>query len=291
MRPRPRFVVTLLLLACALLPESARAGAWLRPVGGAYVETSWLYLDTDRRHDCRGDEQPADSFDGSFREHQAFVYGEFGLHRRVTALVSMAVKDARITDAVVPEYGTRSTGDLRLGARWGLATGAIPVSLETLVSVPTYPESDPRARVGERAQFLPAGTGRIGLETRLQAGASLYPLPLYANLALGRRERGGVFGDQWLLAGEVGATFDRVFLKSDLRAVFADGDVCASEAAAGAVTVHEQSLRWNPKASWRLAGDLWIGAGASFLLSGRNTLDGTQWSLSVAWQRRPDAGG
>ncbi len=281
----------LLVLLCTVVPGGARAGAWLQPVGGAYVKTSWLYLDADRRHDCRGDEGPAASFDGSFREHQAFVYGEFGLHHRVTGLVSMAFKDARITDAVVPEFGTRSTGDLRLGARWGLATGPVPVSLETVVSIPTYPESDLSDPVGEREQFLPAGTGRMEVETWLQAGASSYPLPLYANLALGRRDRGGVFGDQWLAAAEVGATFDRVFLKSDLRAVLADGDLCAGKAAVGAVTVHEQSLHWSPEASWRLAGDLWVGAGASFLLAGRNTLDGTQWSLSVAWQRRPDAGG
>jgi len=288
---RPRTALALLVVLCTLVPGIGRAGAWLQPEGGAFVKTSWLYLDTDRRHDCRGDEEPAASFDGSFREHQAFVYGEFGLHRRVTALVSMAVKDARITDAVVPEFGTRSTGDLRLGARWGLATGSIPVSLETVVSVPTYPESDLSDPVGEREQFLPAGTGRIEIETRLQAGASLYPLPVYANLALGRRDRGGVFGDQWTVAAEVGATFDRVFVKSDLSAVLADGDLCAGEAAVGAVTVHEQSLRWSPEASWRLAGDVWVGAGASFLVSGRNTLDGTQWSLSVAWQRRPGGGG
>ena len=215
---------------------------------------------------------------------QSFTYVEFGIRPWVAGVASMAAKDTRLVDASVPDFGTRSTGDLRLGARWALVRGPVPVSLETTATVPTYPRSDPRALASEREQFLPAGTGHVEWEGLLQVGLSLYPWPVYANLAAGRRERGGAYGDQWLVTVEAGTTVGRVFAKSDLRGVIADGDLCDT-ASAGAVTFEERSWHWAPEVAVRVSDRWWVGAGAAVLLSGRNTLDGTQWSLSLTWQK------
>ena len=278
-------LMALAVLCLVALATPARAGAWLQVPGEAYVKASWLHLRAEERWTRDGGREAAEAFGGTYREHQAFVYAEVGVHPRATAVLSMAAKDARIVDARVPDYGTRSTGDLRVGARWGILTGPLPVSLETLVGLPTYPETDPRAPIGAREQFLPAGTGHVEVETRLQAGFSLFPLPLYANVDLGHRARGGAFGDQWLIALEVGASGERLFVKSDLRGIVARGGVGGS-ASAGAVSLNERVWSWAPEVAFRIADTTWVTAGFSVPFAGRNALDGVQWALGVAWQGR-----
>lgn len=264
---------------------AAHAGAWLQAPGDAYVKVSALHLRADDRWSCDGGREGADAFGGTYRESMAFAYAEIGVHPRATLVVSAAAKDARVVDGAVPDYGTRSTGDLRVGARWGIVDRGVPVSIETVVSLPTYPETDPRAPVGSREQFLPAGTGRAEFEARLQAGASLYPWPVYANLAFGTRERGGAYGDQWLVGLEIGASGERLFAKLDLRGTLARGELCDS-ASAGAVSLNETVWQAAPEVAVRLTGDVWLSAGVALPFAGRNALRGDQWALGVAWQKR-----
>lgn len=282
---RPEVVGAALAVVLLFAPEVGVAGAWLQAPGASYVKASWLHLSADRRSGCAGGVEDVDGFGGSYREDQAFVYGEIGLSRKVTLVGSFALKDARIVDGAVPDYGTRSSGDVRVGARVGVLTGALPVSVETVLSLPTYPESDPSDPVGVREQFLPAGTGTVDFESRIQAGLSLHPLPLYVSAEAGVRARGGPYGDQWLLGLEVGAATSRVFAKSDLRGVIGHGEICGA-AAVGAVTINERVWNWAPEVAFRVGEDLWLGGGVSVPFAGRNALDGPQWSLSLAWQRR-----
>jgi hypothetical protein len=266
-------------------PRLAAAGAWLQPRGGSYLKASGLYSATEERIDCRGEVEPAEPFGGTYSERKIFLYGEFGLFDRMTLVGSFGFGEQKIVDASVPDYGTRSSGDLKIGTRWGLLRSpATPVSVETVLSVPTYPTTDVTLPVGQREQFLPAGTGEFEFEVRLQAGASFWPRPFYANVDGGIRARGGQFGNQWLLAGEVGAGLDRFFMKVEVRGIWPTGDTC-STGAAGAVSINERSLRIGPEAAFRVAGDWWLGATWTTLLSGRNTLDNDQLMLSVAWSR------
>lgn len=270
------------VLLC-VVPD-ARGGAWLRDPGGWYLRASWLAHQTRERADCAGESVAAEPFGGRYREQMAFVYAEWGASQRITLVGSFGYKDATIEDAAVPDYGTRSTTDLRLGSRLGLRRGAWPVSLEVMFAVPTYPRTDPTRPVGGREQFLPAGSGRLETEMRVLVGRSLHPLPLYTNLDLGYRLRSAPFGDQWLLAWELGGQWRRWFAKSELRALLPTGDLCAS-ASAGAITFHERNLRWAPEIAFRVGSRTWLGVGASIPWSIRNALEGTQWAVSLAWQR------
>lgn len=278
----------LLFALLSVLPATAEAGAWLQPRGGSYLKATAIHSATTDRIGCGGEREPAEPFGGTYSENKIFLYGEYGWTEALTAVGSFGFGEQEIVDAAVPDYGTRSTGDLRLGLRWGVRRDArLPVSLESLLSIPTYPATDVTLPVGQREQFLPAGSGQLEWEVRMQAGLSFWPAPGYANVDAGYRVRGGEFGDQWLLAGEVGASLDRLFTKVELRGIWPTGDPCSAgfEGAAGAVSLNERSLRLGPEAAIRVAGDWWLGVAWSGLLGGRNTLDNDQWLFSVAWTR------
>jgi hypothetical protein len=268
-----------------LLPAAARAGAWLQPTGGSYVKVAGVHSATTDRIDCRGDREPAEPFGGTYSENKIFLYGEYGWTGALTAVGSFGFGEQEIVDAEVPDYGTRSSGDLRVGLRWGLRRDPrLPISVESLVSIPTYPSTDLTLPVGQREQYLPAGSGEVEAELRLQAGLSFWPVPGYANVDAGYRVRGGDFGDQWLLAAELGASLGRLFTKLEVRGIWPTGDPC-STGSAGSVSLDERSLRLGPEASVRVVGDWWLGLAWSGVLTGRNTLDNDQWLLSVAWTR------
>lgn len=283
-RVRRALRALLFLLILGVVVPDARAGAWLREPGGWYVRTAWLNHTTRDRWDCEGVRASAEPFGGRYREQLLFGYVEWGATERLTLVGSLGYKDARIVGAQVPDYGTRTTTDLRLGTRVGLHRGSWPVSAEVTLAAPTYPRTDPTQPVGGREQFLPGGTGRIEGEARLLVGRSLFPFPLYANLDLGYRARGGAFGDQWLLAFETGGQWRRLFVKSELRAILPTGALCSS-ASAGAITFHERNWRWAPELAVRIGERTWLGTGANVPISARNALQGTQWSVSLAWQR------
>jgi hypothetical protein len=280
-----RSLSTLFLVACLLVAGESRAGAWLQARGASYLKLTAVYSATDDRLDGHGNREPAEPFGGTYRERKLFWYGEYGVLHWLTLVGSFGWGEQEIVDALVPDYGTRSTGDLKIAGRWGLwRDPKIPISLETAFSIPTYPATDPTLPVGQREQFLPSGSGEVELEFRLQTGVSLWPLPLYANVDGGYRVRGGQFGDQWLLAAEVGGGSDRFFGKLEFRGIWPTGDPAASSSA-GAVSIEERNLRLGPEAAWRVTGSWWLGLAWSTLTSGRNTLDNDQWLLSVAWTR------
>lgn len=284
MSTRPLLLVALLL---AGVPSGrAAAGAWLQPEGGIYAKTSWIHLDTGEGYDCRGLERAVDTFGGRYRAEQFLTYVEWGAREWLTVVGSWGYKDQRIVDAAIPDYGTRSTGDLQAGARLPLRRGQWPVSVQILASLPTYPETRLSDPVAEREQFLPAGSGQAELELRLQSGVSLHPLPLYANLDLAHRRRGGDFGDQWRVAAELGGATERLFVKTELSWALPTESPCVGEAAAGDVAVHERRVQLAPELAVRVRGAFWWNAGFSTALAGRNGLAGTQWSTGISWIRR-----
>jgi hypothetical protein len=275
----------LLSLGSALAPGPSRAGAWLQETGAIYLKTAWIQSKTSDGLDCRGDEREVDEFGGNYEVQQVFSYVEWGARDWLTVLGSWSAKDQRISEARIPEYGTRSTGDFRLGARLPVRRGRIPVAAQFVASLPTYPSTRLSDPVADREQFLPAGSGNFEYEIGVQSGLSLYPLPIYANLGLSRRQRGGEFGDEWLVSSEVGYSSPRYFAKAEMSWILPTGDPCAS-VRVGSVAIHERVVNFVPEIGVRTWRDFWLNAGFSTVTSGRNTLDGEQFSLGFYWIRR-----
>jgi len=270
-----------ILLACLVgtgLPPQAWAGAWTQESGASFLKVSWLWQRAAQRRACGGERVVADPSGGEYLERQLFLYAEHGLDDRITLLGSWAWKDQRIDGR--PGYGTRSTGDLRAGVRLALRPGRRPIAVESVLTLPTYPASDLGDPPAVRAQYLPAGAGKVQLETHVLTGFSLYPLPLYMNLGAGYHWRGGAFADQWAATLEVGGGGRRLFAKAELRARLPSAGGCG-DVAAGAVTPAEKSVRWVPELALRLAGRVWVDAAYAGLITGENVLDAAQWSLGV----------
>lgn len=283
--PVRRLLLTALLLT-GLSPRPAGAGAWLQPEGGIYAKTSWIHLETDEGYDCRGSERAVDTFGGRYRADQLLTYVEWGARDWLTVLGSWGYKDQRIVGAQIPEYGTRSTVDLQTGVRLPLRRGSWPLSVQVLARLPTYPKTRLSDPVADREQFLPAGSGQTEIELRLQSGVSLHPLPLYANLDLAHRRRGGDFGDQWRVAAELGAATERFFAKTELSWALPTESPCLGGLNVGDVAIHERRVQLAPELAVRFGGRFWWNAGFSTALSGRNGLAGTQWSTGISWIRR-----
>jgi hypothetical protein len=137
-----RSLSTLFLVACLLVAGESRAGAWLQARGASYLKLTAVYSATDDRLDGHGNREPAEPFGGTYRERKLFWYGEYGVLHWLTLVGSFGWGEQEIVDALVPDYGTRSTGDLKIAGRWGLwRDPKIPISLETAFSIPTYPAS------------------------------------------------------------------------------------------------------------------------------------------------------
>jgi hypothetical protein len=277
-------VIRAAALACVALfclpPATATAGAWLQAPRAGFYKLSWLGQSSDERWDCRGDEIAADSA-GRYEQWQLFGYGEYGLLPWLTLTGSWVYKDQRIDGEV--RYGTRSSGDLRLGARLPLLRLAAPLSVEAILSLPTYERSDLSDAPADRPQYLPAGSGRVEGELHLLAGTSLWPLPLYFNGDLGFRRRGGDFVDQWLGVLEIGSSTPRLFVKSELRLAIPTQEQCSDEnEALGTVALAERNLALGAEAAIRLHRTLWFSAGYARPLSGRNSLVSGVFSVGLA---------
>ena len=246
-----------------------------------FWKLSWLSQNSDRRWDCRGGEIDADPA-GSYEQWQLFAYGEFGLRKWLTLTGSWVYKDQTIAGA--SSYGTRSTGDLRLGARLPLRRNGAPLSLEAVVSLPTYERSDLGDAPADRPQYLPAGSGRVEAELHLLGGASLWPLPLYLSADLGYRQRSGDFVDQWLGALELGGRSARLFAKTELRLTLPTEQRCADDDAdaLGTLALAERNLALGFEMALRLRASLWISGAYAHPLSGRNSLLGGVFSLGLA---------
>jgi hypothetical protein len=260
---------------------TARAGAWLQPRGKRFVKAALLRQSSPERWDCRGGTIAADPA-GAFEQTQLFVYAEYGLREWLTLTSSWAYKDQRVDGD--QDYGTRSTGDLRIGSRLPLLRGSRPVSFEAIVSFPTYERSNLEDPPALRTQYLPAGSGRVEGELHALGGASLWPLPLYVNADVGWRSRGGNFEDQWLLALEAGASSSYFFAKTELRWALPVHESCDQESAAGTLALHERMVSISPEMAVRLRGPLWLNLGYSHPISGRNGLSSGVWTFGLSFR-------
>ena len=187
----PRLAVLLVLLCFPIL---AHAQAWTLPPGEVYLKITQGFANASERYDADGEIVPYDpDTDGTpFRDRSRYLYGEVGLAQNLAFFGTLPYKRLFITDGGFVEPVERQASDLGsavLGLRVGLGEAfslddrsALAANVALVVPL------------GYRRNFAPTvGPGQVDAQFLLAYGRSLWPVPAYAQAALGYRYRTAVF--------------------------------------------------------------------------------------------------
>ncbi len=190
---------TVCLLALFLVPTLARAQAWTQEPGRVYLKVTQGFANASERYDAGGEVVPYDpnldpEEDGTpFRDRSRYLYGEVGLAPSLTLFGSLPYKRLFVRDGGFDAPVERRTSDLGSGVL-GLRVG--------LTEVAGWNDS-PNALAANVALILPlgyrrnvaptVGPGQVDAQLTLAYGRSLWPLPAYAQAAVGYRHRSSVF--------------------------------------------------------------------------------------------------
>ncbi|MDX1548737.1 MAG: hypothetical protein R3247_17195 [Rhodothermales bacterium] len=179
------------LLGLMLLAPAAAAQAWTQAPGAAYVKLSHGRATASEQFRFDGETKPyADNVDGdAFFDRSLYLYAEYGLTETLTLVAVLPYKRLRVRDAAF-DYESEGLGSVAIGLRTGL-NGAFGVpadrhrlALNVLATVPT----------GYTRNFTPSvGSGQVDVQATLAYGASLWPLPGYAQAAVGYRYRSAFY--------------------------------------------------------------------------------------------------
>ncbi len=269
----------LVLAALCLVPSEARAGAWVRGAGEAYLQLGASYFGS--RAGTAARRETLDSW-------EAALYGEVGLGSRLQLVATVPYKVSRSTVRDLDlDLTTRSFGDVRLQIDVAALRGPVRLTPGVEVTVAPYEAVDAagtdvdgdtlRARVPANGEGVEAVTPRLQLGAALGRRGWLAPdvgvrirLGGHAPAVVARLGAGAWLAPHMALGGH--ATADLTFGGSD------DDPSARSWANA---TVQVIVGRWQTAA----APDVVLGAG--YTLAIRNSGPGYGGSLALAWEIGP----
>jgi len=299
----PKLLMLILLLT--LLPASMQAGAWVQKKGGYYLKISGNYLRTTQEFNHRGDklnilEERLIFEDTSFRDINFNIYYEYGLTDYLTIVGNLPYKVLTTSQRELSNYfGSQnktvtSSGfsDLNLSGRLALIQAPFAISFQGGVKIPLGYEAAP-SNDGPRL-----GTAQMDIEGYLLIGRSLYPLPMYASAAIGYRKRGGRFNDEILFNAETGYTTGDFFfklyfelLKSTVTPPDIYGQTIITPLPGGGgvlpdIIVGDQDIsKISPSISYSINEGMAVQGEIIHILSGKNTISGTTFSLGLVFTR------
>ena len=273
-----RLVVAVL---AALTVSGARAGAWLQEPGEAYLRLSTGRLETDRRYNPDGDEVPFDDYGGfrrtTYRDLEAIIYGEVGVHPRVTVLGTGILKslEARQKAAVST---ARGLSDVMLGVRtklwkslWHVGSVSAEWWLPTGYDETHYPALGSGAHEVRMGAHAGASAGRLWANLDVQVGLRQSP---FRDRMVGLMSAGYSLSSRLAVRGTMGVLepLGRAPADAPEQALF-DPTAVDTRLAEASATVSYALGRW------ALEGEL------RGPLRGENTLAGTRFGLAVATAR------
>lgn len=271
--PRSLLPVALLLLLCGA--DRAEAGGWTQPVGGYYAKLEGVSRRADRIFGADGGSAPYSigGGPGRYAAGGARAYLEYGLGPGFTGLVALEWKSARISETAA-RYTTHGFGDLKLGARLGVAQrSAWPLALQLEMTVPT----------GYDAADVPSlGSGQSELLATAQVGHGFRGGYLAADLGGGRRPKDSAllvaYGAELGLQAPAGTQL-RLGLRGR-RAIKPK-----TQSVVDPAVIERNRVALSGAFVLRLGARLDLEAGAAGALSGANTLRGVEYTLGLAAHR------
>ena len=182
------------------------AQAWTMPKGEHFVKITGSYITASDQYTFDG--RTADFVNGvegtAFRDESLYLYGEFGLSRYVTLVLSLPYKRTFVEDLAF-RYHTYAFGNGSVGARvsilplLGARPSAVSVALNLGASFP----------LGYTRNFAPsAGAGQVDAQAILGIGISFYPTAAYAQISSGFRYRSSLYDFSKVTPCNVGSDID-----------------------------------------------------------------------------------
>jgi hypothetical protein len=286
-------------ISVACLPVDALAGAWLQKRDSYYFKVSASYLSSTKELNFDGDEVDILSgdtllTDTSYRDAGVSLYLEYGVTDHLTFVGTLPFKVLRSRRTEVlsvagierpVEAVNGGLSDLSLGLRYPLRTGPLPVSVQGAVKLPLGYDNRPENG------GPPLGSGRVDLEGLLLVGLSLYPFPGYMTGGAGYRVKTGNLDDEVIFSVEAGASWRRFMGRVGLDGLYSTSNPPNLAASGGgpvssAVAVTNQDiLKLTPGLSFSFSEEVSFVAEAFHILSGKNTVTGTTYSLGVVYRQ------
>jgi len=266
---------------CVVAPASVHASsAWLPEPRQILARAKYLHSETneafcpvlgvaDEARPCEPGDRARYPFEGDSRVRSGLFEIEAGLPRRFALDAALSYLHLEFDD-ILTRRRTRGLGDLRLGARFALARGGLPVAPFVAVKIPL-------GDAPSVPQALPLGEMQRDVEAGLYAGASLWPRPAFLAASCGYRIRAENRdtrrdpGDEVFASFEAGIRAGRFLAKGGVSGVWGD-ETIERTAAAAAVEAGKRVAQ--------------ISAGALFDFSTRAALDAAVY-IPVAGRNYP----
>ena len=292
------------------IPAPLHAGAWTQAPGGLYCKIAGLSFRSPEYLDAAGERQvrAAKPSVEELSDRNISAYLEYGLLERLTLVATLPYKrlvykktevkvfksdvlDTTIT-RVHPDEIRTGLADLELRLRWRLLLNPAVVSLALGGKFPLgYDvDQDGNGALGtlgpspvDGASKVPLGTGAHDVDMRLLVGKSLYPFPGYLTSAIGYRQRGGAFSNEFFYGFEAGVTYKRLLVKGVVEGMHTMGD-CGAMGRGGLVG-DQDILKVAPGLIWSLSKHLEIGVDLFHIAAGCNTAAGTTYAVGLAFKR------
>ncbi len=174
-------VLGIVALAASAAPSEAQ---WPQGKGNFWAKISYFRHQTTEQFRSNGDKRPFLVGNGESRSSAVFVDALVGVTDRLDVWAQVPYFDLAFDDDADDRRST-GVGDIRLSARYALfslRSGSLRISGRFTAKIPVidFPIS---------AEQIPVGAGQWDYTAWIEAGLSLYPLPAYAVLWLGRRWR------------------------------------------------------------------------------------------------------
>lgn len=295
---RTLYLFILLQVLLVLFPDQQLlAGAWTLKKGKLWVKSSFLIQRTkdryasrniicgDRR--CRNGQRTRFFFNGKIANSATYFDFRYGLTDRIEVQFQVPYFDISFKDDVNPERPTTTDfGDIRFGLRYRIPFKPLVTTIRIGAKAPT-------GFFNVDSEVVPVGDGQWDLEVSAQFGRSFWPIPVYANLAVGYRFRYEPAitttnldpGDEFTLRAEAGLNITKnILIKTALdgfwgqefTAIFTDSKFKLPD-------TERAILYFEPGIFWQVLGPVALDASVRFSLSGMNFPAGQVVGFGVSY--------
>ncbi|KAA3599278.1 MAG: hypothetical protein DWQ06_10185 [Calditrichaeota bacterium] len=280
---------SLTILITLFLQNLLFAGAWTQGEGKYYQKFSLNILETDKEYGLEGDKQGyASAFEaqnGKFSDSNIGFYIEYGFTEKLTLISSLSAKrlnskfEVGVNQIVSESITTTGLSDWVVGARFRiLKLDPIVASIQNDVTLPfLYDKND----------ALALGNGNYANHSKIQLGASLYPLPVYLTGDFGYKiYSGSDMNNEMIYGFEIGFSYQNLLFKNSLDGIQNSKDISSMGSnSSGIVTSsgNQNSLKWSSGLIFEFKENMQLNLDFSRTLRGENTLAYNSFSLGIAF--------